>query len=85
MQTWNPKANRQSTAPSSVEMLKIIHEVLDAFFQLPISMHSTLFSDLAAGLDRILHDYVSKEKSCCGTYEPEHLSFCTIFSHAGFI
>jgi hypothetical protein len=69
MQTWDPQANRQSFAPSSVEMLKIINEVLEAFFQLPIPTHSTLFPDLAAGLDRIIQHYVSKAKSYCGTYE----------------
>jgi hypothetical protein len=69
MQTWNPKSNRQSFAPSSMEMIKIIDEVLDAFFQLPISMHSILFPDLAAGLDRILQHYVSKAKSYGGMYE----------------
>ncbi|CAM0875441.1 unnamed protein product [Alopecurus aequalis] len=84
-ETWNPKANRQNVAPSSVEMLKIIDEVLDAFFQLPISMHSTLFPDLAAGLDRILHHYVSTEKSCCGTRSTPipklpHLTRCDVGS-----
>uniref|UniRef100_A0ACD5TYD9 Uncharacterized protein n=1 Tax=Avena sativa TaxID=4498 RepID=A0ACD5TYD9_AVESA len=82
-ETWSQKANRQNLAPSSVEMLKMIHEVLDAFFELPISMHSTLFPDLAAGLDRILQYYVSKAKSCCGTQStpiPQlpHLTRCDV-------
>lgn len=84
-ETWNPKANRQSFAPSSMEMLKMTDEVLDAFFQLPISMHSTLFPDLAAGLDRILQHYVSKAKSYCGTQStpiPQlpHLTRCDVGS-----
>lgn len=67
MQTWNPKANnRDSFAPSSMEMLRIIDETLDAFFQLPIPMHSTLLPDLTAGFDACLKYYVSKVKSGCG-------------------
>ncbi|PNT68017.1 hypothetical protein BRADI_3g34737v3 [Brachypodium distachyon] len=84
-ETWNPKANRQSFAPSSVEMLRIIDEILDAFFQLPIPMHSTTFPDLAAGIGRIIQYYVSKAKSCCGTRSttiPQlpHLTRCDVGS-----
>ncbi|KAK1608633.1 hypothetical protein QYE76_032306 [Lolium multiflorum] len=82
-ETWNPQANRPSFAPSSVEMLKIINEVLEAFFQLPIPTHSTLFPDLAAGLDRIIQHYVSKAKSYCETRStpiPQlpHLTRCDV-------
>lgn len=72
MQTWSPKANKQSLAPSSMEMLRMIDEISDAFFQLPISMHCTLFPDLAVGLNRILQYYVSKAKSCHGMSEHEN-------------
>lgn len=69
MQTWNPKENScDSFAPSSVEMLHIIEETLDAFFHFSIPMCSTLFADLAAGLDKCLHYYVSRVKSGCGKY-----------------
>ncbi|KAM0859118.1 hypothetical protein ACQ4PT_047402 [Festuca glaucescens] len=73
-ETWNPGANRDNFAPSSVEMLRIIGETLDAFFQLPIPMHPALLPDLTAGLDRSLQLYVSKAKSGCGsrnTFVPE--------------
>ncbi|CAM0951062.1 unnamed protein product [Alopecurus aequalis] len=66
-ETWNPGANRDNFAPSSVEMLRIIGETLDAFFQLPIPMHPALLPDLTAGLDRSLQLYVYKTKSGCGT------------------
>uniref|UniRef100_A0A8R7Q427 MHD1 domain-containing protein n=2 Tax=Triticum urartu TaxID=4572 RepID=A0A8R7Q427_TRIUA len=84
-ETWNPKANRQSFAPSSMEMLRMVDEILDAFFQLPISMHSTLISDLTAGLDGILQYYVSKAKACHGTEStatPQlpHLTRCDVGS-----
>ena len=60
--------NRDSFAPSSVEMLQLIEETFDAFFELSIPMHSTLLSDLTAGLDKCLHYYVSKVKSGCGNW-----------------
>ncbi|ONM54409.1 Retinol dehydrogenase 13 [Zea mays] len=66
-ETWNPGANRDNFAPSSVEMLRVIGETLDAFFQLPIPMHPALLPDLTAGLDRSLQLYVAKAKSGCGT------------------
>ncbi|KAI4990909.1 hypothetical protein ZWY2020_039280 [Hordeum vulgare] len=65
-ETWSPGANRDNFAPSSVEMLRIIGETLDAFFQLPIPMHQALLPDLTAGLDRSLQLYASKAKSGCG-------------------
>lgn len=69
MQTWNLKDNnRDSFAPSSVEMLHIIEATLDAFFHLSLTIHSTLLADLTAGLDKCLHFYVSKVKSSCGKY-----------------
>lgn len=86
MQTWNPKDNnRDSFAPSSVEMLHIIEETLDAFFRLSIPIHATLFADLTAGLDKCLHYYVSKVKTGCGTRStlfPQlpHLTRCDVGS-----
>ena len=69
MQTWNPVDNNSdSFAPSSVDMLQLIEETFDAFFELSIPMHSTLLSDLTAGLDKFVHYYVSKVKSGCGKY-----------------
>ncbi|VAI31746.1 unnamed protein product [Triticum turgidum subsp. durum] len=66
-ETWSPGANRDNFAPSSVEMLRIIGETLDAFFELPIPMHPALLPDLTVGLDRSLQLYVSKAKSGCGS------------------
>lgn len=68
MQTWNPAANRENIAPSCVEMLRMVGETLDAFFQLPIPMHPVLLPDLMFGLDRSLQLFVSKAKSGCGKY-----------------
>ncbi|RLN03481.1 uncharacterized protein C2845_PM13G11310 [Panicum miliaceum] len=84
--TWKPMdTNRDSFAPSSVEMLQLIEETFDAFFELSIPMHSTLLSDLTAGLDKCLHYYVSKVKSGYGTQStvfPQlpHLTRCDLGS-----
>ncbi|WCJ42539.1 hypothetical protein M5689_023340 [Euphorbia peplus] len=70
---WNPNANKEQFAPSAVEVLRIVDETLDAFFLLPIPMHSVLLPNLITGLDRCLQNYVSKTKSGCGnrsTYIP---------------
>lgn len=66
-EVWNPMANKESFAPSSVEVLRMADETLDAFFQLPIPMHHALLPDLMVGLDRSLQQYISKAKSGCGT------------------
>lgn len=72
-EVWNPKANKEGFAPSAVEVLRIIDETLDAYFQLPIPMHPALLPDLMSGLDRCLQYYAIKAKSGCGsrnTYIP---------------
>ncbi|XWS70317.1 hypothetical protein CRYUN_Cryun03dG0037600 [Craigia yunnanensis] len=72
-EVWNPQANQEGYVPSAVEILRIIDETLDAFFQLPIQTHPALLPDLMAGLDKCLQYYVVKAKSGCGscnTYIP---------------
>ncbi|KAF5748267.1 hypothetical protein HS088_TW04G00219 [Tripterygium wilfordii] len=66
-EVWNPRANQEGYAPSAVEVLRIIDETLDAYFQLPIPMHPALLPDLIYGLDRCLKHYASKAKSGCGS------------------
>ncbi|KAF5936151.1 hypothetical protein HYC85_027280 [Camellia sinensis] len=66
-----------------VEVLRMIDETLDAYFQLPIPIHPALLPDLMAGLDRCLQYYVAKAKSGCGsrnTFVPTMpaLTRCTI-------
>lgn len=63
---WTPLESKEGCAPSAVEVLRIIDETLDAYFQLPIPMHPALLPDLVAGLDKCLQYYVSKAKSGCG-------------------
>ncbi|KAF9615840.1 hypothetical protein IFM89_026728 [Coptis chinensis] len=66
-EVWNPRLNEERCAPSAVEVLRIIDETLDAFFQLPIPTHPALLPDLMTGLDRCLLHYISKMKSGCGS------------------
>ncbi|XP_020252706.1 uncharacterized protein LOC109829991 [Asparagus officinalis] len=66
-EAWNPKANNEIIAPSGVDILRIVDETLDAFFQLPILMHPAELPYLLIGLDRSLQYYISKVKSDCGT------------------
>ncbi|KAL5145123.1 Protein unc-13 [Glycine soja] len=82
---WSAQANQEGYAPSSVEVLRIINETLDAFFQLPIPMHPVLLPEVMNGLDRCLQYYVIKAKSGCGsrnTFLPTMpaLTRCTIGS-----
>ncbi|KAL4325057.1 hypothetical protein GQ457_11G016870 [Hibiscus cannabinus] len=72
-EVWSPQANQEGYAPSAVEILRIVDETLDAFFQLPIPTHPTLLPDLMVGLDKCLQYYAIKAKSGCGsrnTYIP---------------
>ncbi|XP_009367453.2 protein unc-13 homolog [Pyrus x bretschneideri] len=66
-EVWNPQVNEDGYAPSAVEVLRILDETLEAFFQLPIPMHPALLPDLMTGLDRCLQYYVTKAKSGCGS------------------
>ncbi|KAK9101097.1 hypothetical protein Scep_024527 [Stephania cephalantha] len=64
---WNPQANKEKLAPSAVEVLRILDETLDSYFQLPIPMHPACLPDLMTGLDKCLLHYISKTKSGCGS------------------
>ncbi|CAL1386381.1 unnamed protein product [Linum trigynum] len=66
-EVWSPQASQEGFAPSGVEVLRVIDETLDAYFQLPIPMHPALLPDLMTGLDRCLQYYATKAKSGCGT------------------
>ncbi|KAF3784283.1 hypothetical protein EJ110_NYTH30436 [Nymphaea thermarum] len=66
-EVWDPRATKDRFAPSVVEVLRMMDETIEAFFQLPIPMHQDLLPDLVSGLDRGLQHYVSKTKSGCGT------------------
>ncbi|KAL1552404.1 protein unc-13 [Salvia divinorum] len=82
---WNPRANQEGFAPSAVEVLRIVDETLETFFELPIPIHPAILPDLVAGLDKCLQYYATKAKSGCGSrnvYIPTMpaLTRCTIGS-----
>ncbi|KAL2453691.1 Protein of unknown function (DUF810) [Abeliophyllum distichum] len=82
-EAWNSQANQEGCAPSAIEVLRLVDETLDAYFQLPIPLHPALLPDLMTGLDKCLQFYVTKAKSGCGsrnTYIPTMpaLTRCTV-------
>lgn len=66
-EVWNPHNSQEGLAPSAVEVLCLIDETLDAYFQLPIPMHPVMLPDLVTGLDRCLQYYATKARSGCGS------------------
>ncbi|KFK40373.1 hypothetical protein AALP_AA3G365200 [Arabis alpina] len=84
-EVWNPRANKLGIAPSSVDVLRMVDETLEAFFLLPILLHTVLLPELTSGLDKCMQHYVSKAKSSCGsrnTFLPAlpALTRCTVGS-----
>lgn len=66
-EAWNPKLNKLGIAPSSVDVLRMVDETLEAFFLLPILLHTVLLPELTSGLDKCMQHYVAKAKSSCGS------------------
>uniref|UniRef100_A0A1J3JYC9 DUF810 domain-containing protein n=1 Tax=Noccaea caerulescens TaxID=107243 RepID=A0A1J3JYC9_NOCCA len=84
-EVWNPRTNKLGIAPSSVDVLRMVDETLEAFFLLPILLHQVLLPELISGLDKCIQHYVSKAKSSCGsrnTFLPAlpALTRCTVGS-----
>ncbi|GAB4839037.1 hypothetical protein Ancab_028566 [Ancistrocladus abbreviatus] len=72
-EVWSVQANKERVAPSAFEVLRTVEETLEAFFLLPIPIEPCLVTQLVAGFDRCLQDYITKAKSGCGsrdTYIP---------------
>ncbi|EPS60223.1 hypothetical protein M569_14581, partial [Genlisea aurea] len=72
-ETWDPHANHEACGSSAVEVLRLVDETLDAFFELPIPMHPALLPDIISNLDKCLQYYANKSKAGCGskdTYIP---------------
>ncbi|RWR78281.1 hypothetical protein CKAN_00680600 [Cinnamomum micranthum f. kanehirae] len=64
---WNPRSNKENFASSAEKVMCIADETFNAFFQLPIPMHSALLPDLMTALDRSLQQYIFNAISGCGT------------------
>lgn len=66
-EVWNPRANKERIAPSAVEVLRLVDEIMEAFFLLPITTHPSLPTGLISSLDKCLQHYIIKATSGCGT------------------
>ncbi|XP_063945724.1 protein unc-13 homolog [Daucus carota subsp. sativus] len=66
-EVWNPQANKERSAPSAVEVLRMADETLEAFFLLPIPRHPILLPDLMRSLDKCVQSYIITTKSHCGS------------------
>ncbi|CAL0330914.1 unnamed protein product [Lupinus luteus] len=64
-EVWNPRAN-DGIAPSAVQVLRVIDDSVEAFFQLPIPVNAVLLPKFISGLDKSLQQYILKAKSGCG-------------------
>ncbi|KAL5976807.1 hypothetical protein ACLOJK_021141 [Asimina triloba] len=66
LESWDSVENKEKIAGSAVEVLKIIENTLQAFFQVPPTMHQVLLPDLIIGMDQCLLHYIRRAKSGCG-------------------
>ncbi|CAM6104251.1 unnamed protein product [Calypogeia fissa] len=66
---WNPKATREGYAPSAVEVLRIIEETMDVFFNLPISKEPQYVKRVVAGVDQCVRLYGQSTLAGCGKKE----------------
>ncbi|XP_024384353.1 protein unc-13 homolog [Physcomitrium patens] len=64
---WSPAANKENYAPSAVEVLRIVEESLDTFFEMPAEQYPELLQELASGLDKALHHYIVQTVKSCGS------------------
>ncbi|XP_048127738.1 protein unc-13 homolog isoform X2 [Rhodamnia argentea] len=63
-ETWNPKSKTEPYAQSAVELMRLIKETVDEFFDIPIGITEDLIQDLADGLGHLFQDYISFAASC---------------------
>lgn len=66
-EVWDPHAYKERYAPSAVEVLRMMDETVEAFFLLPMTMHTVLLPDLMRGLDQCMQQYIMEAKSGCGS------------------
>ncbi|KAL3724677.1 hypothetical protein ACJRO7_029788 [Eucalyptus globulus] len=63
-ETWNPKSKTEPYAQSAVELMRLIKETVDEFFDIPIGITEDLIQDLADGLGHLFQDYISFAALC---------------------
>ncbi len=76
-QNWKPAANRDHCAASSVDVLHILEETLDAFFSFSLE-NPELLATLVNGLDKALQHYITQTVNPCGghAFFPSHIMLC---------
>eukprot|EP00245_Coleochaete_scutata_P004325 TRINITY_DN1674_c0_g3_i1.p1 TRINITY_DN1674_c0_g3~~TRINITY_DN1674_c0_g3_i1.p1 ORF type:complete len:533 (+),score=124.85 TRINITY_DN1674_c0_g3_i1:206-1600(+) len=65
-ETWDPNANRDHFGTSVVDVMRVVDETLDAFFDLDLPSNPNLVKELVAGLDRFFQRYGQKISAQCG-------------------
>ncbi|KAB2014752.1 hypothetical protein ES319_D09G249000v1 [Gossypium barbadense] len=63
-ETWNPKSKTELYAHSAVELMALIKETVNDFFEIPIGVTEDLILDLAEGLEKIIEEYIIFVASC---------------------
>lgn len=74
---------KERYASSAVELLRIVDEMLNTYFALPVSQFPELLQDLVNGIDNALKIYATQAIGSCG--KPfDHHSYFHLISH-GFV
>ncbi|KAL4283260.1 hypothetical protein GQ457_16G030030 [Hibiscus cannabinus] len=63
-ETWSPISKSEPYAHSAVELMNLIKETVNEFFQVPVGITEDLILDLAEGLEQVIQEYVTFVASC---------------------
>ncbi|KAL1188808.1 unc-13-like protein [Cardamine amara subsp. amara] len=63
-ETWNPKSKSEPYAQSAGELMKLVNDVVDEFFEIPIGITEDLVHDIAEGLEQLFQEYTTFVASC---------------------
>ncbi|VFQ63324.1 unnamed protein product [Cuscuta campestris] len=63
-ETWNPKSKTEPYAQSAVELMRQAKDVVDSFFEIPVSISENFVRTLADGFEQIVREYVVFVVSC---------------------
>lgn len=69
LEKWDPNALKDHYAPSAVDVMKLLNETLDSFFELPLPPDSEILVRLARGMEGALDRYCKKTISIVGPKE----------------
>ncbi|CAH9091860.1 unnamed protein product [Cuscuta epithymum] len=63
-ETWNPKSKSEPYAQSAVELMRQGKEIVDSFFEIPVSISEDFVKSLANGFELIVCDLITFTMSC---------------------